>query len=62
MKIKKEILEWNIVEIASAFKISINEVKEYFSDSKNLLFVLKKDCQRKFLAERLPNQKAQISI
>lgn len=42
MKIKKEILEWNIVEIASAFKISINEVKEYFSDSKNLSFVLKK--------------------
>ena len=36
MEIQKGILEWNIEEIASALKISINDVEEYFTDGRRI--------------------------
>jgi len=42
MEILSGILEWNIVEIASALKISVDDVEEYFTDGRRISFILER--------------------
>ncbi len=42
MKILRGMLEWNIVEIASALKISVDSVEEYFTDGRRISFILER--------------------
>lgn len=42
MEILKGTLEWNIGEIASALKISIDDVEEYFTDGRRISFILER--------------------
>ena len=42
MEVLKGMLEWNIGEIASALKISIDDVEEYFTDGRRISFILER--------------------
>ena len=56
-------LEWDIEEIARALKISVNDVREYFTDGRRVSFILERRIAREVLKGTLaPTEGAGFDI
>lgn len=53
MEILSGMLEWDIAEIASALKISIDDVEEYFTDGRRISFILERRLSKEIFGGKI---------
>lgn len=50
---KKGILTWNVEELAKALKISIQDVREYFTDGRRVSFIIERRVSKEIMKGKL---------
>ncbi|MGH9948122.1 MAG: hypothetical protein ACRD6X_13105 [Pyrinomonadaceae bacterium] len=63
MPLNSGLLSWDIVGIADALKITVEDVKEYFTDGRRISFILERQLAKEVLMGRLaPSEGASYDI